>query len=136
MADMVKMEDWLGCVPSKQTRKCYRNGIKKFEEFYGKPIEEMLVLSDEEICHTIEKVLCMLTDRGHPQNTKRNVVNCAVQYLKYFGKNPKYRKALGIYRTVESIRDRKLLIADVQELAKVSDLREQILLETLLLGCR
>lgn len=136
MADMVKMDDWLGAIPSKQTRKCYRAGIKKFEEFYGKPIETLLTLNDEDSGHIIEKFYAWLTDQNRPQNSKRNLTNCAVQYLKYFGKNPKYRKSLGIYKTVESTKDKKLLIADVQELAKVSDLREQVLLETLLLGLR
>ena len=133
---MVKVNDWLESIPSKQTRKCYKNGVKKFEEFYQKPIETALLLSDEECGHIIEKFYAWLTDKGAPQNTKRNVVNCAVQYLKYFGKNPKYRKALGIYRTVQSTKDKKLLISEVQELAKVSDLREQVLLETFLLGLR
>jgi len=56
--------------------------------------------------------------------------------MKYFGKTPKYRKSLGIFRTTMSTKDHKLTIAEVQEMAKVSDLREQILLETLLLGLR
>jgi hypothetical protein len=37
--DMAKMEDWLSALPSKYPRKTYKSGIKKFEEFYGKPIE-------------------------------------------------------------------------------------------------
>jgi len=48
MVDMVKLEDWLSGIPSKYTRKGYKNGIKKFEEFYQKPIESMLKLTDEE----------------------------------------------------------------------------------------
>jgi len=133
---MVKMEDWLGCVPSKQTRKCYRNGIKKFELFYQKPIETALTQTDEELGHLIEKFYAWLNDNNVPQNTKRNVVNTALQYFKYFGKNPKYRKALGIFRTVQSIRDKKMPITDIQEMGKVADLREQVILESWLLGLR
>lgn len=136
MTDMVKLEDWLSCIPSKLTRKCYRAGIKKFELYYKQPIETLLNLSDEDLGHTIEKFYAYLSDNNVCQNTKRNVVNCTVQYLKYFGKNPKYRKSLGIYRTVQSTRDKKLLITDIQEMAKVSDLREQVILETWLLGLR
>jgi uncharacterized protein YeaO (DUF488 family) len=36
MADMAKMDDWLGEIPSPSTRKNYRNGIKKFEEWEEK----------------------------------------------------------------------------------------------------
>lgn len=136
MSNEMKIDDWLSCIPSKQTRKCYKAGIKKFELYYKQPVESLLNLNDEELGHIIEKFYAYLTDNNVCQNTKRNVVNCTVQYLKYFGKNPKYRKALGIYKTVESTKDKKLLIGDIQELAKVSDLREQVLLETLLLGLR
>jgi hypothetical protein len=51
MADMAKMEDWLGTIPSPQTRKNYRNGIRRFEEFYKKPIESLLEFSDMELGH-------------------------------------------------------------------------------------
>ena len=34
MSNLMKIDDWLSAIPSKQTRKCYRAGIKKFEEFY------------------------------------------------------------------------------------------------------
>ena len=136
MSNEMKIDDWLSCIPSKQTRKCYRAGVKKFELYYKQPIESLLNLPDDELGHIIEKFYAYLSDNNVCQNTKRNVVNCTVQYLKYFDKNPKYRKSLGIYRSVASTRDKKLLIGDIQELAKVSDLREQVLLETLLLGLR
>jgi len=49
MADLGKMTDWLGTIPSPQTRKNYRNGIRRFEEFYQKPVESLLELSDTEL---------------------------------------------------------------------------------------
>jgi integrase len=133
--DMAKLDDWLSAIPSKYTRKTYRSGLKKFEEFYQKPIENLIELSDEECGHTIEKFYAWLKEK-HPQNTCRNLVNCPIQYLKYFGKNPKYRKSLGMYRTVLSSRDHMTTMSEVQEMAKVADLREQILLEVFLLGLR
>jgi hypothetical protein len=66
LADMAKIEDWLGPIPSKQTRKTYRNGIKKFEEFYGKPIETLIGSNDAG--KTIEKFYVWLKQK-HPQNT-------------------------------------------------------------------
>jgi len=64
MADMVKMDDWLGCIPSKQTRKCYKAGIKKFELYYKQPIEALLNLNDEELGHIVEKFYAYLSDNS------------------------------------------------------------------------
>jgi integrase len=134
--DMARMEDWLSAIPSKYTRKTYKSGIKKFEQFYEKSIEDLLSLSDEETGHIIEKFYVWLKEKGHGQNTCRNLINSPIQYLKYFGKNPKYRKSIGMYRTVLSTRDHMVTVNEVQEMAKVADLREQVLLEVFLLGLR
>ncbi len=44
--DMAKVEDWLEGIPSPQTRKNYKNGLRRFEEYYGKGVET-LIGSDE-----------------------------------------------------------------------------------------
>lgn len=36
--DMGKIDDWLSGIPSKYTRKTYKAGIRKFEEFYEKAL--------------------------------------------------------------------------------------------------
>ena len=136
MADMAQIENWLGTIPSKQTRKSYLNGIKVFEKFYCQGIETLIGKSGEETGHVIEKFYVWLKDQGRTQNTCRNQVNAPIQFLKYFGTVPKYRKSLGLYRSTMSTKDRKITIQEVQELAKVSDLREQVLLEIFLLGLR
>jgi len=41
MANMVKTEDWLGTIPSPQIRKNYKNGIRRFEEFYTKSKKQL-----------------------------------------------------------------------------------------------
>jgi integrase len=134
--DMARVEDWLSAIPSKYTRKTYKSGLRKFEQFYREPIESLLGLSDGETGHIIEKFYAWLKEKGHGQNTCRNLINSPLQYLKYFGKNPKYRKSLGMYRTVLTTRDHLTTISEVQEMAKCSDLREQVLLEVFLLGLR
>jgi hypothetical protein len=95
-----------------------------------------LELSDEEAGHVIDKFYVWLKEQGHPQNTCRNVVNCPIQYMKFYGKNPKYNKHIGIFKTVMSVRDHMTTIEEVQSMASVADLREQILLEVYLLGLR
>jgi integrase len=135
MADIAKMEDWLGTIPSPQTRKNYKNGIRRFEEFYHRPIEALLELSDTELGHIIEKFYSHLKE-NHPQNTCRNLVNCPIQYLKYFGKNPKYKKSLGIYTTTLTTRDHLLTVDEVREMWKIASIEEKVMLKTWMLGLR
>jgi site-specific recombinase XerD len=132
--DMTKVQDWLSTIPSKHTRKNYVAGIKKFETFYEKPVESLI--GSEDAGRIIEKFYVWLKEKGHPQNTCRNLVNAPIQFLKYFNTPVKYRRNLGMYRTVATTRDHMITVSEVQEMAKVADLREQILLEVLLLGLR
>jgi hypothetical protein len=123
---MAKMEDWLGTIPSKQTRKTYRAGIKKFEEFYRKPIETLI--DSDEAGRTIEKFYVWLKEKGRPQNTCRNITNCPIQFLKYFNTPVKYRKNLGVYTTTLTTRDHKLTVDEVREMWKIAGLDEGKLL--------
>jgi len=132
--DMAKVKDWLEGIPSPHTRKSYKNGIKKFEEFYGKGIETLI--GSKDAGRVIEKYYAWLKDRGHPQNSCRNYINAPIQFLRYFDTEVKYRKSLGMYKTVVTTRDHRITIHEVQEMAKVADLREQVLLEVFLLGLR
>ena len=56
--------------------------------------------------------------------------------FEFFGTEPKYKKSLGIYRTVATTRDHRTVISEIQEMAKTADLREQVLLEVFLMGLR
>jgi integrase len=56
--------------------------------------------------------------------------------LKYHGTDVRPRRALGIYRTKKAINDHRLTIDEVQRMAAVADLREQVMLQVLLLGLR
>jgi hypothetical protein len=60
--DMTKLDDFLSTVQSPSTRKSYRNGIKKFEEFFGRPIETFIGSSDAG--KTVEKVFVWLKNKG------------------------------------------------------------------------
>lgn len=130
---MGKVEDFLETIPSKHTRKNYINGIKKFETWYGDSITKLI--KNPDATKTVEKFYVALKQK-HPQNTCRNITNAVIQFLKYFGTDVKPRKALGIYRTEVSTDDHRLTIEEVQRMASVADLKEQIMLEVLLLGLR
>jgi len=128
-----KIEDFLECIPSKHTRKNYKFGIKRFEEWHGSSITALI--NSPQATRKIEKFFVALKQK-HPQNTCRNLTNSAIQFLKYFGTDVRPRRALGIYRTEKAIGEHKLSIEEVQRMSTVADLKEQILLEILLLGFR
>jgi integrase len=130
---MRQLEDFLETIQSKHTRKNYVNGIKKFEDYYGDSITKLI--KNPEATKTVEKFYVALKQK-HPQNTCRNVTNAVIQFLKYFGTDVRPRKALGIYRTEVSTDDHKLTIDELQRMATVADLKEQVTLEVLLLGLR
>ena len=131
--DMARIDDWLSTIPSPHTRKNYNAGIKKFEKYFGNGIET--IIGSDDAGKIIDKYYAWLKNQGTPQNTCRNLVNSPIQFLKYFKTEVNYRNK-GMYKTVLTTRDHLLNISEVQEMAKVADLREQILLEVFLMGLR
>jgi hypothetical protein len=88
-----KIEDFLEVIPSKYTRKNYKNGIKKFEKWYGSSITRLIKSPDA--TRKIEKFFVAMKQK-HPQNTCRNVTNAPIQFLKYFGTDVRPRRDLGL----------------------------------------
>jgi integrase len=130
---MGHLEDFLETIASKYTRKNYVYGIKKFEEWYGNSITKLVKFPDA--TKTVEKFFVALKQK-HPHNTCRNVTNAPIQFLKYFGTDVRPRRALGIYRTEKAINEHRLTIDEVQRIASVADLKEQVILQVFLLGTR
>jgi hypothetical protein len=77
-----------------------------------------------------------LKDKGHPQNTCRNLTNAPIQFLKYFGTPVKYRKNLGIYNTTLTTRDHLLTIDEVRQMWQIASLEEKVMIKTWMLGLR
>lgn len=131
---MAKVDDWLEGIPSPQTRKNYKNGLKKFEEYYGKGIETLI--GSDEAGRVIEKFFVWMKDKGSPQNTCRNMTNAPIQFLKYFDTPVKYRKNLGIYNTTLTTRDHLLTVDEVRQMWQVASLEEKVMIKTWMLGLR
>jgi len=111
------------------------NGIAKMEEYLGHSILKLLKFPN--VSREVEKFYIWLKEeKGYSQNSCRNLVNGAIQFLKYNGVEIKLRRSLGIYRTEISLSDHLLTSDQVQRMASVADLREQVILEVLLLGLR
>ena len=131
---MEKIEDWLSTIPSKHTRKNYVNGISKFETWFGDSITK-LIKQDKEATRAIERFYVHIKE-NHPQNTARNVTNAAIQFLKHYETNVKPKRSLGIYKTERAIDQHLLTISEVQQMAEVGNLDEQVMLGILLMGLR
>lgn len=134
--DMAKVDDWLSGIPGKSTRKSYLSGVRLFEQFYGKPIEKILDESEKEAGRTVEKFFVWLKEKKYSQNSARNLTNAVIQFSKFFDLTPKYRKSIGIYTTVIATNEYPLNVTELQSMASVADLKEQIILEVFMLGLR
>jgi integrase len=132
--NMEKMEEFLSTIQSPLTRKSYIAGIRIFETYLNKPIESLIGTEDQG--RTIEKFYVHLKNKGYTQNSCRNLVNGAIQFLKFYKVPLTYKKSLGIYRTELTTRDKLVTIAEVRQMAEVASLKEMIILEVYLLGLR
>lgn len=132
--NMEQVEVWLEAIPSKQTKKSYRQALKKFEGWYKQPVES-LIGNPETATKAVERFFCWMKE-NQCQNSARSTTNAILQYLKAHKTEIKLRKALNVYHTVATIRDHQLSIAEVQAMAKVADLREQLVCKIGLLGLR
>lgn len=132
--NMEQVEIWLESIPAKGTRKSYKNALRKFESWLKAPIES-LIGKPEEATKAVERFFCYLKE-NYCQNTARSTTNGVIQYFKAHKTEIKLRKALNVYHTVATIRDHPLSIAEVQSMAKVADLQEQLILKVGLLGLR
>jgi len=131
--DMGKLEDFLKTLPSKQTRKTYSHGLRIFEQFLGKSIEE---IQPSEANKLIEQFFVWLKEKGYSQNSARIFTSSVIQYLRFLDYPLKIRKSLGIYRQEMTYRDHLLTIDEVRKMFEVADLREKIILEIFVRGLR
>lgn len=79
---MYMVKEFLESLVSDATRKSYRIGLRKFEEFYGK--EAKFLLRDKEATKTIERFYVSLRKK-YTQNSCRALINPIIQFMKYNG---------------------------------------------------
>ena len=133
--EMSKVNDWLEGIPSKATRKSYLNGIKTFEEFYGKGVETLI--GNKDAGKVVEKFFSWMKDtKGYKQNTARVKANAVIQFLKYFETPVKYRKSIGIFKTEIATGEHPLTVSELEEMGFVASLKEQVILSVFIMGLR
>lgn len=134
----MKEEDFLQSL-SKNTRKSYRTGLRKFEQYFGKPIEEILRIREKNLASDdihqkrkfekeLERFHQSLLDTGYSVNTARTMTLGIIQIFRFYDMPIKKRYGSKISRTVISTRDHMLTIFDIRKMYKVGDLRARTLL--------
>ena len=130
---MAKLEDWLETIPSKISRRNYYYAVKKFEDYYGKPIEQILKFEPEEVEKTAKKFLSWLKENKYQLNSIRLYVSAITLFYKHFTGNsikivlPRVVPALNVYR---------ISLQEVKQLFKFADLQEKLLLCFFIRGLR
>ena len=134
----MKEEDFLQSL-SKNTRKSYKTGLRKFEQYFGKSVDEILKLREQDLSSDdihqrrrfekeIEKFHQSLLDKGYSINTARTMTLGIIQIFRFYDMPIKKRYGSKISRTVISTRDHMLTIFDIRKMYKVGDLRARTLL--------
>jgi len=134
----MKEEDFLQSL-SKNTRKSYKTGLRKFEQYFGKSVKEILKLREQDLNSNdihqkrrfekeIEKFHQSLLDKGYGVNTARTMTLGIIQIFRFYDMPIRKRYGSKISRTVISTRDHMLTIFDIRKMYKVGDLRARTLL--------
>jgi integrase len=140
----VKAQEFLDYVEkakSKNTLKEYRNGLKKFSEWYGKDLDTILMerkhdLESEDPVrrrrfeHKLEEFHRALLNEGYAVNSCRTMTLGLIQLFNYFDVDMKTRViSAEAKKTVETERSYPLTIEEVRAMYAAADsLRDKVLL--------
>lgn len=127
------MKDFLESQVSEDTRRSYRSGIKTFEKWYKKSIEELLKENDSG--KILEKYWVWLK-QNYRGNTPRTKINPIIQFCKFNNVEPKIKKSLHIHKQRVSVRDHQLAVSEARTMYGIGSLEEKIMVKTWLLGLR
>jgi integrase len=140
----VKAQEFLDYVKkakSKNTLKEYRNGLKKFNEWYGKDLDTILMERKQDLEsgdpvrrrhfeHKLEEFHRALLNEGYAVNSCRTMTLGLIQLFNYFDMDMKTRViSAEAKKTVETEKSYPLTIEEVRRMYAVADsLRDKVLL--------
>ena len=140
----MEAQEFLGYVEkskSKNTWKEYRNGLKKFSEWYGKDLDTVLAERKQDLEsgdparrrhfeHKLEEFHRALLNKGYAVNSCRTMTLGLVQLFNYFDMDLKARIiSAEAKKTVETEKSYPLTIEEVRAMYAVADsLRDKVLL--------
>src|SRR5665648_15872 len=138
-------QTFLDSVSNPNTKKCYRHGLNKFCEWYGKTAEQILELRKEDLTQKrgenlieyrnrasrfekeIEKFHSYLLTQGSI-NTARVQTLGIRQLFRYYEMPIRFRNGSKIGKTVKTTKNFPLTIENVRKMFEVADLRERVIL--------
>ncbi|HVP15756.1 MAG TPA: tyrosine-type recombinase/integrase [candidate division Zixibacteria bacterium] len=142
----LSLQEFLGSVSNKSTKKEYRWGINLFCEWYGKSVEEILKERQDDMTQkagenliefrnrsarfskTLEKFHDYLLSQNYSINTARNLIIGVRQLFRFYEMPVLIRNGSKVSQTVESTSDFPLTIETVRAMFQVADLRERVIL--------
>jgi integrase len=139
-------KDFLDSVINPNTRKGYRVGIKKFQEWFGRSPREILIARKDDLTQrpgedlieyrnraarfekAIEKFHGYLLKQGYTTNTARALTIGIRQLFRYYQMPVRMRAGSRVTKTVKTSRNFPLRIEDIRKMFEVADLRERVIL--------
>jgi len=142
----LSVKEFLDSVINPNTRKGYKVGIKKFNEWFGKSPREILEARKDDLTQRpgedlieyrnraarfereIEKFHGHLLKQGYTTNTARALTIGIRQLFRYYQMPVRMRAGSRVTKTVKTSRNFPLRIEHVRKMYEVADLRERVIL--------
>ena len=142
----LSVKEFIDSVINPNTRKGYRVGIKKFQEWFGKSPREILEARKDDLTQRpgedlieyrnraarfereIEKFHGHLLNQGYTTNTARGLTIGIRQLFRYYQMPIRMRAGSRVTKTVKTSRNFPLRIEHVRKMFDVADLRERVIL--------
>jgi len=142
----LSVKEFLDSVINPNTRKGYKIGIKKFNEWFGKSPREILEARKDDLTQKpgedlieyrnraarfekeIEKFHGYLLKQGYTTNTARALTIGIRQLFRYYQMPVRMRAGSRVTKTVKTSRNFLLRIEHVRKMFDVADLRERVIL--------
>jgi len=142
----LSVEEFLDTIQNPSTRKGYRQGIKKFREYYGKTAKEILNQRKDDLTQKtgenlieyknravrfskeIEKFHSYLLDKGFATNSARNYTIGIRQLFRFYQMPVQIRAGSKVTKTVKTSKNFPLRIEHVRRMFEIADIRERVIL--------
>jgi len=139
-------EEFLDTIQNPSTRKGYRLGIKKFREYYGKTVKEILNQRKDDLTQKpgenlieyknravrfskeIEKFHGNMLDNGFSTNSARNFTIGIRQLFRFYQMPVQIRAGSKVTKTVKTSKSFPLRIEHVRRMFDIADIRERVIL--------
>ncbi|MCW3994481.1 MAG: tyrosine-type recombinase/integrase [Candidatus Bathyarchaeota archaeon] len=142
----LSVKKFLDTYQNPSTRKGYRQGIKKFREYYGKTAEEILNQRKDDLTQKtgenlieyknravrfskeIEKFHGYLLNKGFATNSARNLTIGIRQLFRFYQMPVQIRAGSKVTKTVKTSKSFPLRVEHVRRMFAIADIRERVIL--------